>query len=145
MHDHDVGVEPELGRALAERLTVALEIGVRDLDLGALQRVVHGLRDLEEGQVAGQDLPGGRDAERLRPRHQVAQQLGDPASITRGVDVMQRAPAQRLRQHGQIRELVLGRDPAIGLDHHDRSDPEGWSAPSMSSMRYLRLSSRLFR
>ena len=48
----------------------------RPLDLGTLQRVVHGLRDRKEVVAAVDHLPVGVDPDRLQERHVRGEQLG---------------------------------------------------------------------
>ena len=66
----------------------------RPLDLGALQRVVHGLGDREEVVAAVDDLPFRFDPEVAQQRNMRRQQFGDAAAVC-GCVHMQHASADQ--------------------------------------------------
>jgi hypothetical protein len=82
--DHDdVEVVGQLGRVRVHPLPVGLAHIVVEVRLGALQRVVHGLRDVEEPVRTLDHDPRRLDAEVVHQRDLRLEQLGDAAAVRR--------------------------------------------------------------
>ena len=92
---HEVVVAFEEQRVVEHLLEVDALHCRRPLDVGALQCVVHGLRDGEELVAAVHHLPVGVDADAAEQRDVGGQQLGDAAAVRGRVDVEHPRAPQR--------------------------------------------------
>ncbi len=96
VHDDEVPLAVELQRVVEDALEVdALHLR-GPLDLGALQRVVHGLGDAEELVAAVDHLPLGLEADIAGERDVGREQFGDAAAVRGGVHVEDAGAWQRL-------------------------------------------------
>ena len=104
VHHDVVPLAFELQRVVEHALEVdALHLR-RPLDVGALQRVVHGLGDREELVAAVDHLPLGVDADIAEQRDVGGEQLGDAAAVRGRVDVQHPGAARAARRaRGSVR------------------------------------------
>ena len=79
----------------------------------ALQGVVHGLGDVEELVVAGDDAPFGVEADVAHQRDEGVQHLGDAAAVRRGVDVEDARALERPRQALELGDDVVADDGRV--------------------------------
>ena len=115
--DHEVVVAVEQQRVVEDLLEVDALHRRRPLDVGALQAVVHGLRDREELVAAVHHLPVGVDADAAQQRDVGGQQLGDAAAVRGGVEVEDPRALQRLRRaRGSVRSTSTPDDARVVVE-----------------------------
>ena len=125
MDHHDVEVVGELRRVRVHPLPVGLPHVVVQVRLGALQRVVDGLGDVEEPVRTLDHDPRRLDAEVVHQRDLRLEQLGDTAAVGGAADVQDPEPLELPRR---LSEAIEGLLPCrlrvlrhtLGLDRDDR-------------------------
>jgi len=119
VHDDDVMVEMIAGRIFESDLFVDVELQVRQIDIRALQSVVHLLRDAKEIGPALDDPPSGFDPGTVHQQSGGGQEFGHATAVIGRVDVshVQVAKARRLLQDAFN---GFGADQRLVILHRDQ-------------------------
>ena len=123
VHDHHVMIEMQARRVFERHLLVDLHLQVGEIDVAALQGVVHFLGDAEEVRAAFDHAPAGPDAGGVHQQRQRGQQLGDAAAVIGRIDVDDVHVVQRLHLLEQPLDRLGADQRLIVLDRGQLEAP----------------------
>lgn len=144
MNDDEVMIEVHANRILVNALLVNSLLLFREIDLVALERIVHLLGDAEEVGPALQHALSHPDAQAVHQERQRGQKFGNATAIVGGIDVddVQVAGALGLcldardRLLVNIRLVVLDLDKAMARQHLRSPHIRQWSPVASFQLRH---------